>query len=235
MTQILTLAAHQVVQFTHPRPIREEDRLGIAVGRALDSTLSKFSHEAGQGRRATATAMRNWALERLKDEIEEADAELPDDARGRVEAGITGVLQAFRKSPLFGLPRPKSRIILIADAVGIYAQPDYWDGRSRFYEMKSYRAVPHPPDVELQLQLFRLAFPNFEGVLACFDRHADPVATILEPLPSLAPAEAAAVLRNAHALGLVHGVPKVLQYLDAPTVRYELPPPPVLPGASEGS
>jgi hypothetical protein len=224
MTEIRVLAAHQVVQLTHPRPIRDEDRLGIAMGRAIDGALSKFSHEAGQGRRPTATAMRTYAAELLTEELAEQDVAPTPEERVVLDGQIAGVLQEFRKSPLFGLPRPRSRLVLIGEEVGIYAQPDYWDGRGVFYEMKSYRAVPHPPDVELQLRLFRLAFPNFRGYLACFDRHASPVTTTIEPLEPLPEPVALEVLRNAYELGRQHGAPKVLEYLDATTIRYARPP-----------
>lgn len=224
MSTIRTLAAHQVVQLTYPRPIREEDRIGIATGKAIDGALSHFSHEFSRGHRPTATAALALAASILHDELLEAETELAADDRTRIEAQIAGVLQAFRRSPLFGLARPRSRLILIGEEVGIYAQPDFWDARSRFYEMKSYRAVPHPPDVELQLQLFRLAYPKFQGYLACFERRSLPVETTLEELPPLPDEVAAAVLERAYVLGREHGTPKVAQYLDASTVRYPRPP-----------
>jgi hypothetical protein len=223
LSTIRTLAAHQVVQFTHPRPIREEDRIGLATGKAIDGALSQFSHEFSRGHRPTASAALRLASQILHDELLEAEAELGASDREKIEAQMAGVLQAFRRSPLFGLARPRSRLILIGEEVGIYAQPDFWDGRLRFYEMKSYRAIPHPPDVELQLQLFRLAFPGFEAYLACFERRSLPVETTLELLPKLTESEAADVLRLAYELGLEHGVPKVAEYLDASTIRYPKP------------
>ena len=226
MTTIQTIATYEVVQLTYPRPVTERDELGIAVGRAIDGALSRFSHEAGQHRRPTVTAAERFATELLDQELEDAQLTLAAADRARILAELFGVLQAFRRSALFGLSRPRSRMILIGDRVGVYAQPDYWDGRSRFYEMKSYRAVPPPPDVALQLRSFQLAFPGLEGVLACFDRHAHPVETTLLPLAPLTEAEAHETLRIAFAAGIEHGKPKVIEYIDSPIVRYALPPTP---------
>lgn len=218
------IPAHEIVQRTYPRPPREQDEVAKAVGKAIDGALSKFSYDFRQGRRPTATAIRALSERLLDDELEAAATEVSPGDREKVLKQVGGVLQAFRRSELFGLPRPRTRIILIHSEVGVYAQPDYWDGKSRIFEMKSYRAIPPPPDVELQLRLFHLAYPRFESFLVCFNRHTDPVETsslrILPPTET----EAAQTLRLAYDLGRQHGEEKVLEYLDEPTVHYPLPP-----------
>lgn len=123
-----------------------------------------------------------------------------------------------------GLARPRSRLILINERVGVYAQPDYWNGRDRFYEMKSYHALPMPPDVGLQMELFQLAFPGLRAFLACFDRHAVPVTTTIEEIPAPSPETADEVLKMAYQVGLEKGIDKVLEYVDNPVVRYAIPP-----------
>jgi hypothetical protein len=220
VTTIRTVATYEVVQLTHPRPVTERDELGMAVGRAIDTALSRYSHEAGQHLRPTVTSANRFASDLLDRELADADLEVSPADRERILAQVAGVLAAFRRSELFGLPRPRSRLILINERVGVYAQPDYWDRRSRFYEMKSYRAVPPPPDVALQLEYFQLAFAGLAGVLACFDRHATPVETTLVPVPPITEAQARSALQRAYAIGLEHGKEKVLEYVDAPTVRY---------------
>ena len=222
MTEIRTLATHEVVRAAFPRPVTEADELGMAVGKAIDETLSQFSHEFGQARRPTLAAMSRRAADVLDREVTDADLALTAEERARQLAAISGVLQSFRKSEVMGLSRPRSRLIVINEAVGVYAQPDYWDGRGRFYEMKSYRADPLPPDVRLQLQLFQCAFPGFQGFLACFDRHATPVTAHIGPIATLEPSAQEAVLRLAYRTGMDCGVPKVREYMDAPTVRYEI-------------
>lgn len=224
MTTVRTVAAHEVVQSVFPRPVTEKDEIGMAVGKAIDETLSRFSHEFAQGWRPTMTSLHRSATELLRRELADADLSLPPSEWERHLSAILGVLQAFRRSEVMGLPRPRSRLILINERVGVYAQPDYWNGRDRFYEMKSYLARPLPPDVRLQLQLFQCAFPGFRAFLACFDRHATPVVASIEELPPLETATAVEVLTLAYRTGLDHGVEKVLAYIDNPTVRYAVPP-----------
>jgi len=220
---VRTVAAHEVVQTAYPREVTERDELGMAVGKAIDETLSRFSHEFSQGRRPTLTAMHRFATEVLDRELADADLSLLPADRQVQLAAVSGVLQAFRRSEVMGLPRPRSRLVLINEQVGVYAQPDYWNGRDRFYEMKSYLARPTPPDVVLQLRLFQLAFPGFRAFLACFDRHATPVVTAIEEAPALTPEVAGDVLKLAFGTGREKGVEKVLDYVDNPIVRYALP------------
>ena len=222
MTTIRTVATHDVVQTLFPRPVTEQDEIGMAVGKAIDDALSRFSHEYRSGRRPTLTAMDRYSAEGLDRELSESGLSLPPETRSHHLAEIGGVLRAFRGSELMGLSRPRSRLILIGGELGIYAQPDYWDGRARFYEMKSYRADPIPPDVRLQLRLFQLAFPECRAFLAGFDRHARPVTVAITELASLPPEERLALLREAAQVAREKGTPKVLEYVDNPTVRYDL-------------
>jgi hypothetical protein len=223
MATIRTVAAHEVVRAAFPRPVTEKDEIGMAVGKAIDGTLSRFSHEYGQARRPTLTSMQRLATETLDEEFADADLQLSPEDRGRELAKVFGVIQAFRKSEVMGLARPRSRMILINEEVGVYAQPDYWNGRDRFYEMKSYHADPMPPDVRLQLQLFQCAFPGFQAFLACFDRHATPITTFIELVPPMDVTTTHEVLMVAYRTGLEKGAEKVLEYVDSPTIRYSIP------------
>ncbi len=222
MTTIRTLATHDLVQLAHPRPPKEGDELGKAEGKAIDSALALYSHESSQNRRPTLTAMNRYAVQVLDEELRDAHVELGPAERPLVLSRVSEVVKAFRHSEVFGLPRPKTRMILINHQVGVYAQPDYWDGRSRFYEMKSYRAVPPPPDVALQLTMFQLAFPGFEGRLICFDRHVTPVQITVAPLTPLSEGQTRSVLLGAWREGLEHGEEKVLEFIDSPIIRYSI-------------
>ncbi len=222
MTTVRTIAVHEIVARTYPRPPREEDEVGKAVGSAIDGTLSHFSHEFREGRRPTATALRTYGERLLSEELAAAALAPEPAARDRLLAEVTGSLSAFRKTPAFGLARPRSRVMLIDGEVGVYAQPDYWDGVRRFFEMKSYRAIPPPPDVALQLRYFQLAFPGFEAVLLCLDRHASPVETTSLVVPPPGPEEARESLRRALELGRAEGQPKVLEYMEGPFVHYRV-------------
>jgi hypothetical protein len=223
VTTIRTIAVHEVVRAQHPRELTEKDEIGMAVGKAIDETLSHGSHEFAQGRRPTRAGMNRRAEATLDEELGEADLTLPAAERDRHLAAIDGVIQAFRRSELMGLPRPRSRLILINGEVGVYAQPDYWNGRDRIYEMKSFHASPIPPYILLQVQLFQCAFAGFRAFLAWFDRHAAPVSTTIEEVPALRPESAEEALRFAYRHGRSDGVEKVLEYMDSPTVRYSVP------------
>ena len=223
MTTLRTIAVHEVVQRTYPRPPRPEDEVGKAVGRAIDGTQSHFSHEFRQGRRPTATAMRTYGEALLQEELAQAALELTPSDLASLLAQLNGTLQAFRKSPAFGLARPRSRLLVIDRRVGVYAQPDFWDARRRFFEVKSYRALPPPPDVALQMRLFQLAFPGFESVLLCIDRHTTPVETSALVVPPPTSEETLDALRLAFDLGEEFGQPKVLEYLEGPFVYYDRP------------
>jgi len=221
MTTVRTVAAHEVVRATYPRPeVTERDELGMAVGKAIDHALSRYANDASRGLRPTAASTRRIAAEALDEELRDIDLRPPAAELDRIQAQIGAVIAAFRKSPLYGLRRPQSRLVLIGAEAGVYAQPDYWDGRSRFFEMKSYRAVPPPPDVRLQLSLFQLAFPGFEAHLVCLNRHAVPVEVLDERIPPLSEEEGRAVLDRARAVALDAGVEKVLEYVSNPIVRY---------------
>jgi hypothetical protein len=223
VTVVKTLAAYEIVQAVHPHPVTERDELGMAVGKAIDGALSRYSHEFTQGKRPTATAMNRFAAEQLDEELAAAALKLPSADREAQLLQVAGVLRAFRGSELMGMPRPKSRLVLVNEQVGFYAQPDYWNGKDRFYEMKSYRVPPVPPAIGLQIQLFQLAFPGFRAILASFDRHANPVPTILTTMPTLERSESERVLRVALQQGLEVGKDKVLEYVDSPVVRYSVP------------
>ncbi|MGA8303739.1 MAG: hypothetical protein WA691_04115 [Thermoplasmata archaeon] len=222
MTTVRTIATHDVVATAYPRPVTERDEIGMAAGKAIDEALSRFSYEYSQSRRATFTAMGRWATEVLDAELADADVQLSVGQRDQQLAEVFGVLRAFRNSELMGLTRPRSRMILINEQIGVYAQPDYWDGKDRFYEMKSYQASPMPPDVRLQIQLFQCAFPGFRAFLASFDRHATPVSTSIEPVEPPAPAARDTVLKLAFQTGVEKGTAKVLEYIDNPAVRYSI-------------
>ena len=225
MMTILTVATHEVVRFVHPRVPTEGDDLPRAVGRAIDGALSDYSHLAGTGRRPTVAAMRRLAEERLDQELREVVALVPEPEREQILRQIGGVLQAFRKSPVFGLLRPRSRLLLIDGTVGVYAQPDYWDPSRAIYEMKSFRAEPIPADVRLQLTLFQLAFPGMVAHLLSIDRRADPVRAVTTLVAPPSPEERAAALDSALQVAAVSGQTKVIEYVDNPITRVSTDPP----------
>jgi hypothetical protein len=223
MTTIRTVATHEVVRATFPRPVSERDQVGMAAGKAIDGALAQFSHLHRTRRRPTVASVDRMAEEMLDEELEAAMVQLSAEERGRQLTEIRAVLREFRGSELMDLERPRSRLILVNGQFGIYAQPDYWDGKERFFEMKTYHADPIPPDVMLQLRLFQLAFPRFRAFLSEFDRHSTPVSHQVREIPPPDEGEVSRVFRLAVGVALASGQSKVLEYVENPIVRYSLP------------
>jgi hypothetical protein len=225
MTVVRMIPAHEIVRRTYPRPPpQEKDEVAMAVGKAIDGVLTRFGHDLRQGRHPTQTAMGRLGETLLDEALEEAAVALEPPERETTLRQIQEVVRAYRRSEIAGLARPRTRIFLIDGKVGVYAQPDYWDGRRRFFEMKSYRAIPPPPDVALQVRLFQLAYPGFEAVLVCLDRHSSPVEVSSAIVPPSTPDEVTGTLRAAFELGREFGEEKVLEYVEGPFVHYALGP-----------
>lgn len=224
MTSIRTVAAHDVVRSVYPREVTERDAIGMAAGKAIDTAVTELSHQYRSRRRPTIAATERLAQQTFDDAIAAAMLDLAPKVRELQIAQIGSALRAFRSTPLLGLARPKSRLIVIDEQVGVYAQPDYWDGRDRFYEMKSYHADPILPEVGLQLTIFQLAFPGFHAVLAEIDRHAAPARAEMRSIPPVEDAERDRVLRLARDVALNQGQERVLEYVDSPVVRYSVGP-----------
>lgn len=220
---IRTLATHEVVRSLFPRPVTEIDARAMIAGKVIDTTLARCSHEARIGRRPTATALLASASELYEEEVEVAGLDPDPVDRQRTLDQVQAVLKAFRASPLFGLARPRTRWVLVNGEVGLYAQPDYWDGRSTIYEMKSYRPVPVPPDVACQLRCFQLAYPGFSTVLVGLERRKFPVETSIVPVEPSNEPERGEILRAILRIGRVSGLPKVAAYLGPPAASYQVP------------
>ncbi len=224
MTAVRMIPAHEVVRRTFPRPPpQERDHVAMAEGKAIDGALSQLGHQLRQGRRPSQASMVALAASLLDESLEEAAVALAPEQREASLRRVQDVIRAYRRSEIAGLARPKTRVILIEGKVGVYAQPDYWDGHGRVFEMKSYRAIPPPPDVLLQLRLFQLAFPQSETVLVCLDRHASPVEVASLVMTRPTEAEVSSCLREAFRLGSEFGEEKVLEYVEGPFVAYRLP------------
>jgi hypothetical protein len=218
-----TLPVHEVVRHVHPRPPPEaKDHVAMAMGHAVDGTLSWFGHEMRTGRRPTVTSLLEFGGGLFDEALDAAGVDIAPAEREKLLEQLRGVIQAYRRTEIVGLARPRSHLIVINGRVGIYAQPDFWDGRGRVFEMKSFPAIPPPPDVALQLRLFQLAFPKFEMVLVCLNRHATPVETASMVIPPPSSEETLAVLCQAFDVALEFGEPKVLDYVQGPAVHYSL-------------
>ena len=219
-TTIRTVAVHDVVQQLHPRPPpTERDEIGMAEVIALYSSLRRFSYDAACGGWPLVASVVASAETILREELRDAELSLDPAAAEAFRAKVRDLTRLFRQSELAGQARPRTRLLVIDGDAGIYAQPDFWDGRARIFELKSYRAIPPPPDVTLQLELFQLAFPGFEERLVCLDRHGTPPSIHAVTVGPISGARSLEVLAAARAVARAHGAEKVLRFIDSPIVR----------------
>ena len=229
MTTVRMIPAHEIVRRTFPRPPPEDrDRIAMAVGKVIDGALADLGYQLRLGRHPTQAGLDAHARSLLEEALAENAVEMPAAEKEATLQRVREVTRAYRRSELAGLSRPKTRVCLIDGKVGVYAQPDFWDGRARVFELKSFRAVPLPPDITLQVRLFQLAFPGFQTVLVCLDRHATPVETTSVVVPAPTAEETGETLRLAFDLGRQFGQEKVLEYVEGPFVLYTLGGGPVL-------
>ncbi len=92
-----------------------------------------------------------------------------------IERGGSKILEAFQRTPAFGLLRPKTRLVVIDESIGMYVQPDFYDGYS-IYEVKSFNPTK-TRYAYYQVRLFQLGgYPDSEAVLVGFDGNTlDPI------------------------------------------------------------
>jgi hypothetical protein len=121
------------------------------------------------------------------------------------------MLLAYKQTPIYkqSLLRPKTRVVVINNAIGVYMQPDFYDPCSdTFYEVKSY---PLRKDEYMfkrlcyQVKLYQLAYPKSKAVAVGFcngngsnngnDNGSNSGYELLE-LPSLTPKERLRLLQE---------------------------------------
>jgi len=119
------------------------------------------------------------------------------------------MLLAYKQTPIYkqSLLRPKTRVVVINDAVGVYMQPDFYDPcTDTFYEVKSY---PLRKDEYMfkrlcyQVKLYQLAYPKSKAVAVGFcngngsnNGNGNGYGYELLELPSLTPREKLSLLQE---------------------------------------
>ncbi|KJE48957.1 MULTISPECIES: hypothetical protein [Acidiplasma] len=154
------------------------DKLPMVIGKCLDDTVSKmvyFKNRHIINRDITIKALRSYTA-LLKDELHKNCISLENSDLRYYYAMGWKFINAFKKSVIYenSLLRDRTRIIIINDEAGIYAQPDFVDYENKtIYEMKSFSLKPLPEYVRLQARVFQLAYPDFKTVLIAFPRDQD--------------------------------------------------------------
>jgi hypothetical protein len=164
---MFTVPAYRIVN--HKYPIQEDNPIGIAFGYAFDRSLLECNYH---GLSVAST------LQYFKDEflrmMNGYSSSITQEQLQQILQQASLMLLAYKQTPIYkqSLLRPKTRIVVINDTIGVYMQPDFYDPCSdTFYEVKSY---PLRKDEYMfkrlcyQVKLYQLAYPKSKAVAVGF-------------------------------------------------------------------
>lgn len=149
--------------------------INMILGKCLDETVTQmnyYSYKSEFKRNISLNAMKSFAV-MLNSELIKNNIILDNKDKKNYYAMGWRFINAFKKSELYEntLLRDRTRLIIINDEAGIYAQPDFVDYYNEImYEMKSFSLKPVPKYVKMQVKIFQLAYPGFESKLIAFPR-----------------------------------------------------------------
>lgn len=176
--------------------------LDILFGSIFDKAMVKMNYYYKRGVNDFLEAALKYISSTLDDEAAMLGIQLMQNQRNNILSRGRAMLDAFKSTPAFGLLRPKTRLIVIDDLVGIYVQPDFYDGEN-IYEVKTFdpRGVNY---VKYQVRLFQLGYPGSKAILIGFDKATNkPIILTIDPINDMDKNE---ILRNALSYGLINGI-----------------------------
>jgi hypothetical protein len=192
---MLTVPAYRIVNYKYP--ITADNPIGIAFGYAFDRALLECNYH---GLSVAST------LQYFKDEFLRM---MNGYSNSIMQEQLQQILQqaslmfiAYKQTPIYrnSLLRPKTRVVVINDTIGVYMQPDFYDPCSdTFYEVKSY---PLRKDEYMfkrlcyQVKLYQLAYPKSKAVAVGFCNGNGNNGYELLELPSLTPREKLQLLQE---------------------------------------
>jgi len=164
---MLTVPAYSIVNYKYP--ITADNPIGIAFGYAFDRALLECNYH---GLSVAST------LQYFKDEflrmMNGYSNSITQEQLQQILQQASMMLLAYRNTPIYrnSLLRPKTRVVVINDTIGVYMQPDFYDHLNDvFYEVKSY---PLRKDEYMfkrlcyQVKLYQLAYPKSKAVAVGF-------------------------------------------------------------------
>jgi hypothetical protein len=196
---MLTVPAYRLVNYKYP--IIEDNPIGIAYGYAFDRALLECNYH---GLSVAST------LQYFKDEflrmMNGHSSSITQEQLQQILQQASMMLLAYKQTPIYkqSLLRPKTRVVVINDTIGVYMQPDFYDPcTDTFYEVKSY---PLKKDEYMfkrlcyQVKLYQLAYPKSKAVAVGFcngngNNNNSNGYELLE-LPSLTPREKLQLLQE---------------------------------------
>jgi hypothetical protein len=195
---MFTVPAYRIVN--HKYPIQEDNPIGIAFGYAFDRSLLECNYH---GLSVAST------LQYFKDEflrmMNGYSSSITQEQLQQILQQASMMLLAYKQTPIYrnSLLRPKTRVVVINDTIGVYMQPDFYDPcTNTFYEVKSY---PLRKDEFMfkrlcyQVKLYQLAYPKSKAVAVGFcngNGNGNGYGYELLELPSLTPKERLRLLQE---------------------------------------
>ncbi len=148
--------------------------IDVLFGSAFDKAMVKMNYYYRRGVDNYLEAAVNYMSLAMKEEAARMGIKLSSEDEGRMIERGGRMLEAFQRTPAFGLLRPKTGLVVIDESIGMYVQPDFYDGDS-IYEVKSFNPAK-TRYAYYQVRLFQLGYPDSEAVLVGFDGEAlDPI------------------------------------------------------------
>jgi len=197
-TIIKTLPSYSLVNYKYP--ITADNPIGIAFGYAFDRALLECNYH---GLSVAST------LQYFKDEflrmMNGYSSSITQEQLQQILQQASMMLLAYKQTPIYrnSLLRPKTRVVVINDTIGVYMQPDFYDPcTDTFYEVKSY---PLRKDEYMfkrlcyQVKLYQLAYPKSKAVAVGFcngNGSNNGYGYELLELPSLTPRERLRLLQE---------------------------------------
>jgi hypothetical protein len=195
---MLTVPAYSIVNYKYP--ITADNPIGIAFGYAFDRALLECNYH---GLSVAST------LQYFKDEflrmMNGYSNSITQEQLQQILQQASMMLLAYKQTPIYrnSLLRPKTRVVVINNAIGVYMQPDFYDPLNDvFYEVKSY---PLRKDEYMfkrlcyQVKLYQLAYPKSKAVAVGFcngNGNGNGYGYELLELPSLTPREKLQLLQE---------------------------------------
>jgi hypothetical protein len=195
---MLTVPAYRIVNYKYP--ITEDNPIGIAFGYAFDRALLECNYH---GLSVAST------LQYFKDEflrmMNGYSSSITQEQLQQILQQASLMFLTYKQTPIYkqSLLRPKTRVVVINNAIGVYMQPDFYDPLNDvFYEVKSY---PLRKDEYMfkrlcyQVKLYQLAYPKSKAVAVGFcngNGSNNGYGYELLELPSLTPREKLQLLQE---------------------------------------
>jgi hypothetical protein len=164
---MLTVPAYSIVNYKYP--ITADNTIGIAFGYAFDRALLECNYHG----LSVASTLRYFKDEFLR-MMNCYSNSITQEQLQQILQQASMMLLAYKQTPIYkqSLLRPKTRVVVINNAIGVYMQPDFYDPCSdTFYEVKSY---PLRKDEYMfkrlcyQVKLYQLAYPKSKAVAVGF-------------------------------------------------------------------